>query len=230
MHSRVVSYQRRGGRLGPQLRAALEEDLPRLRMPPDDPWDLNAQFPHASRCVLEIGSGMGEASLAMAALQPETGLIAVEVHDRGVAALTRGATAMQLDNIRIHVGDAVAALRDLVEPSALAEVRIWFPDPWPKARHHKRRLVTPEFIDLVVTRLAPAGRVHVATDHAEYAEVIASVLAAEARLAPVLLDGPRPEWRPLTKFERSGLTAGRRSHDYIYVRVDDTTATDPLRR
>ena len=230
MHNRVVSYQRRGGRIGPQLRAALDNDLPALLMPTNGPWDLRNLMPEAERFVVEIGSGMGEATLAMALAQPQTGLIAVEVHDRGVAALARDATATGLTNLRIHVGDAVAALQDLVVPSSIDEVRVWFPDPWPKAKHHKRRLVTAEFLDLVISRLTPGGRIHLATDHAEYADVMAQVLASEPRLVPELLDGPRPSWRPWTKFERAGLAAGRPSHDFIYVRAGDTIATEPLRR
>lgn len=197
---------------------------------PSGPWRFEAIFPGCSRVVLEVGSGMGEASLQMAVAQPDVALIAVEVHDRGVAALTRGAVALGLGNVRIHVGDAVAALAQSVPHSSLDEVRIWFPDPWPKARHHKRRLVRPEFIDLVVTRLAPGGRVHVATDHQQYAEVIGRTLADEPRLQPELVDRPRPDWRPMTKFERAGIAAGRSIHDYIYVRSEDTMATVPLRR
>ena len=225
----IRSYQRRGGRLGPQLRAALSVDLPRLAMPAD-PWQFEEIFPDCANVAVEIGSGMGEASLAMAAAQPDTALVAIEVHDRGVAALARGATVAGLSNVGIHVGDAVPALTDLIAPASLAEVRIWFPDPWPKARHHKRRLVTPQFADLVASRLALGGRVHVATDHPDYAEVIGAVLDEAPLLEAELVDGPRPSWRPMTKFERAGLAAGRRSHDFIYVRADGTSATEPLRR
>lgn len=230
VHSRVVSYQRRGGRLGPQLQSALDEDLPGLLMPTADQWDFDSVFPDCQRVVFEIGSGMGEATVAMARAQPDTGLIAVEVHDRGVAALTRDATAGELGNLRIHVGDAVQALLDHVTPESLDEVRVWFPDPWPKTRHHKRRLVSPEFLDLVVPRLKPTGRVHLATDHSDYANVMREVLSGEPRLAPELVGHPRPPWRPLTKFERAGMAAGRPSHDFIYVRAGGTIATEPLRR
>lgn len=227
--SDIRSFQRRGGRLGPQLLTALSEDLPRLAMPLDH-WDFQALFPGCSRVALEIGSGMGEATLAMAAAQPHTALVAVEVHDRGVASLARGVTAAGLGNVGIHVGDAVPALHDFVGEASLDEVRIWFPDPWPKARHHKRRLVTPEFMELVATRLTPGGLVHVATDHAGYAEVIDEVLAAHTQLTPELVNGPRPSWRPMTKFEKAGLAAGRPSHEFIYVRTAGTSATEPLRR
>lgn len=230
MHSRVVSYQRRGGRLGPQLRAAMDNDLPRLLMPTTGLWEMGSVFSGPTRYVLEIGSGMGEATVAMARAHPDTGIVAVEVHDRGVAALARDATTGGLDNLRIHMGDAVQALLDHVIPGSLDEVRVWFPDPWPKARHHKRRLVNPEFLDLVVTRLTSDGRLHLATDHAEYAGVMAELLAAEPRLMPELVGQPRPTWRPMTKFERAGIAAGRPSHDFIYVRTGATIATEPLRR
>lgn len=222
--SDIRSYQRRGGRLGPQLREALSADLPRLAMPAA-PWQFATIFPGCTKVAVEIGSGMGEASLAMAAAQPDIALVAIEVHDRGVAALARGATAARVGNVGIHVGDAVPAFTDLIPPNSLDVVRIWFPDPWPKARHHKRRLVTPQFVGLVSTRLAPGGRVHIATDHQDYAEVIGAVLDAAPSLVPELVDGPRPPWRPVTKFERAGLAAGRRSHDFIYVRADGTSAT-----
>jgi tRNA (guanine-N7-)-methyltransferase len=196
---------------------------------PASPWDFTRIFRKGSRVALEIGSGMGEATMAMATAQPDTALVAIEVHDRGVAALARAVTEAHLDNVRIHVGDAVSALRDCVPSASLDEVRIWFPDPWPKARHHKRRLVNPRFLALVADRLAPGGRVHVATDHAPYAEAIALVLAGGPTLHPELVDGPRPPWRPMTKFEKAGLAAGRRSHDFIYTRAG-TSATEPLRR
>lgn len=215
--------------MGPQLRMALEHQLPRFVMPSSGPWDFGAEFPDCQRFVLEIGSGMGEATLDMARKQHHTGLVAVEVHDRGVAALARRTAELDVSNVRIHVGDAVAALNDLVGPASLDEVRVWFPDPWPKSRHHKRRLITAEFLDLVISRLNPTGRVHLATDHADYAEVMAGLLAAESRLSPEIVDSPRPDWRPITKFERAGLAAGRPSHDFVYARTGITVATEPLR-
>jgi len=185
---------------------------------PCGPWDLSEIFAGHGRVAVEIGSGMGEATLAMAHADPETAIIAVEVHDRGVAALARGVTDGCLDNVRIQVGDAVTALAEFVEPESLDEVRIWFPDPWPKSRHHKRRLINSGFVSMVADRLRLDGRLHIATDHADYADVIGEVLGAQTSLEPVLHDGPRPPWRPQTKFERAGAAAGRPSHDFIYAK------------
>ena len=214
---RLHTYQRRGGRLGPELQRAVTVDLPRFRMP-DEPWDLAEWLPGHSNVVLEIGSGMGEATLAMAAAAPDTGIIAVEVLDRGIAALARGIAGAGLTNVRIYPGDAVGALSKLVPASSLAGIRVWFPDPWPKARHHKRRLVQPSAVALMTSRLRIGGTLHTATDVVEYADQMARVLEAEAGLAPVLEWGPRPDWRPLTKFEAAGAAAGRDSYDFVFAR------------
>lgn len=230
------SYVRRGGRLGPQLRSALAEHLPRY-VTPDGMWQREHLFPGCREWVLEIGSGMGEATLELARTSPETGIIAAEVHDRGIAALARGLDERALTNVRIFVGDGRDALRDYLAVDSLDGIRVFFPDPWPKSRHHKRRLLSPETVGLMVGRLRPGGLLHVATDHAGYAEVIGQNLEAEPRLRRVHL-GDRPPWRPETKFERAGSQAGRPSIDFCYRRsaesTDDssgpTTATEPLRR
>jgi len=213
----VRSYARRGGRLGPQLLMALAHTLPQWRTP-EPPWRLDQMFPHCDRYVLEIGSGMGEATLAMAAMQPTTGLIAVEVHDRGVAALARGVDQLTLTNVRIHDGDAIAVLSTAITEPVLHEIRVWFPDPWPKTRHHKRRIISPEFVTLAVSRLVVGGVLHVATDHREYADHIAEVLTGSEDLDAVVVRGPRPKWRPVTKFESAGLRDGRRPADFIFAR------------
>ena len=123
-----------------------------------------------------------------------------------------------MPNLRIFHGDGVVALETLIPPGSLAGIRSWFPDPWPKQRHHKRRLIRPELVALMSSRLAPGGTVHVATDVAAYADVINDVLRAEPTLEPVLVAGPRPSWRPVTKFERAGELAGRPSKDFIFRR------------
>jgi tRNA (guanine-N7-)-methyltransferase len=212
----VRSYVRRGGRLGPQLAAALRSDVPALA-PRATTWGLD-EFPGCSAWAVEIGSGMGEATLGMARQEPHVGIIAVEVHDRGIAALARGVRAEGLSNVRIHVGDAVNALHERVALHSVDEIRMWFPDPWPKKRHHKRRLITPDFVEMATARLIPGGRLHIATDHPEYADHIAAVLASQRMLDAELVRNPRPDWRPVTKFESTGIEAGRVAHDFIYRR------------
>jgi tRNA (guanine-N7-)-methyltransferase len=213
----VRSFVKRGGRLGPQLRTIMESRLPVYEMPAE-PWKLADYFPDVAGVVLEIGSGMGEATLAMAAAEPRTGIVAVEVHDRGVAALVRGLDEAGLANVRVMRADAVEVLQRYLAAASLAGIRVWFPDPWPKTKHHKRRLISPAVVALMADRLAPDGTLHVATDVAGYAQVIGEVLHGCELLQPVVVDGPRPSWRPVTKFEAAGRDAGRDSHDFIFRR------------
>lgn len=196
----------------------LDQVLPHYSLPAAR-WSPSVIFPAASGVVLEIGSGAGEATLAMARAQPDIGIIAVEVHVRGLGSLVRAADTFNLTNVRVFDGDALVALREYVPPASLAGIRAWFPDPWPKNRHHKRRLVQPANVALMVSRLRPGGLLHLATDVADYADVIAEVLADAPELAPVLVRGPRPDWRPITKYERAGLAAGRPAQDFCYRRI-----------
>lgn len=216
----VPTFRRRGGRVGPELRWVLDELVPRYTLP-EAPWDLTTVFEDTPDVVMEIGFGTGEATLAMAQAQPATGIVAVEVHERGVGSLVRAADRHGLTNIRVFTGDALVALRRFVPPSSLAGIRAWFPDPWPKQRHHKRRLIQPAHVDLMISRLRPGGTVHVATDVAEYADVIAEVMTATQGAVPVIVRGPRPGWRPMTKYERTGAREGRPAQDFVYRRTDD---------
>jgi tRNA (guanine-N7-)-methyltransferase len=162
---------------------------------------------------------MGEAAAALAAGDPDRDVLAVDIHTPGVGALLAEIEARGLGNVRIAVADAVELLRDRVAPGALDEVRVLFPDPWPKARHHKRRLVTPAFAALVASRLRPGGRLHLATDWADYAaQMLAVVTGCPDFDLPAGGLGPRPGWRPLTRFERQGLAKGHQVHDLIAVR------------
>ena len=164
--------------------------------------------------IVEIGSGMGEATAAMAAATPGVDLLAVEVHPAGVAALLRRLEEQDLTNVRVARDDAVVVLEAL-PPSSLAEVRVFFPDPWPKAKHTKRRLVRPDFTALVASRLAPGGRLHLATDVSAYAERALEVLA-DGWTASVVR---RPAHRPVTRFEQQGLDAGRSVTDIFAYSV-----------
>lgn len=187
---------------------------------PDGPLDLAAWFGREAPVLLEIGSGMGETTSRLAAAAPELNYLAVEVYQPGLAQLLLRAEAMELANLRLLRGDAVDLLTDHLRPDSLAGLRIFFPDPWPKKRHHKRRLVQPEFIALAASRLAPGAVLHLATDWADYAEQMLAVLSAEPLLRNAH-DGwaPRPDWRPVTKFESRANAEGRISRDLMFHRV-----------
>ncbi len=176
--------------------------------------DRAALFGRTAPLVLEIGSGMGETTVAMASMDPDRDYLAVEVHTAGVANLLGLVEAAGLANIRVVHGDAVALARDRLGPGGLAAIHVFFPDPWPKARHHKRRLIQPGHVRLLADRLEVDGVLHCATDAHEYAEQMLEVLTAEPRLMNVH-NGfvPRPAHRPGTRYEQRGLLAGRQSYD-----------------
>jgi tRNA (guanine-N7-)-methyltransferase len=167
--------------------------------------------------VLEIGFGMGEATAGMASAAPETGILGCDVHTPGQGNLLGMIEAEDLKNVRIANGDAFVLLRDMLPPASLAGLRVYFPDPWPKKRHHKRRLIQPGFVSLAVSRLVPGALVHCATDWEPYAEQMLEVLGAEPTLKN-LHDGyaPRPAFRPMTKFERQGIKKGHIVHDLLF--------------
>lgn len=212
----IHTYRLRQGRTSRTALAALERLRPGLGCPPTDLLDPPRLFGRRAPLVLEIGSGMGETTAVMAAAHPETDIVAVEVHRAGVAALLQRLEQAQLTNVRVVEGDAVALLGDVVALSSLTEVRVFFPDPWPKARHAKRRLLSPAFARLVTSRLVPGGRLHVATDWPAYAEQAAHVMAPVLDTERV----ERPTTRPVTRFEQRGLAAGRASYDVVGVRPE----------
>jgi tRNA (guanine-N7-)-methyltransferase len=226
----IVSFVHRGGRMTVGQERAWERRWPefgrQVRDLPPGPLDATAWFGREAPVLLEIGSGMGETTSRLAAAAPELNYLAVEVYQPGLAQLLLRAEALGLANLRLLRGDAVDLLTDHVEPGALAGMRIFFPDPWPKKRHHKRRLVQPEFVALAASRLAPGAVLHLATDWAEYADQMMEVLSAE----PLLRNqhagepggwAPRPSWRPVTKFETRANEEGRISRDLMFVRVTD---------
>ncbi|NEC90419.1 tRNA (guanosine(46)-N7)-methyltransferase TrmB [Streptomyces sp. SID12501] len=172
--------------------------------------------------VLEIGFGMGEATARMAADDPRTNILAVDVHTPGQGNLLNLADQHGLTNIRVANGDAVILLREMLTPDSLDGLRVYFPDPWPKKRHHKRRLIQPEFLDLVADRLRPGGVVHCATDWEPYAEQMLDVLSTHPEFENTRAGGgyaPRPEFRPLTRFEGQGLEKGHVVNDLLFRRV-----------
>lgn len=194
---------------------------PRLPLTPDGLLDAVALFGRTAPLVLEIGSGMGEATAAMAAADPGRDYLAVEAHLPGIANLLALLEAGGVENVRIGHGDALELVADRVAPGSLDAVHVFFPDPWPKARHHKRRLVSPERVTLLASRLRPGGVLHCATDWADYGEQMLEVLTAEPLLENATPGGgyaPRPVRRPVTKFERRGLAAGHEVVDLVFRR------------
>jgi tRNA (guanine-N7-)-methyltransferase len=178
--------------------------------------------------ILEIGSGMGETTAQLAAAAPEANYLAVEVYKPGLAQLLLRAENLGLTHLRLLRGDATELLRDHIEPASLAEVRVFFPDPWPKKRHHKRRLIQPGAVGLITSRLVMGGVLHLATDWEHYADQMLATCGVEPGLRNRYADAaggwaPRPEWRPITKFERRAQDEGRVVRDLIFERVPDHT-------
>jgi tRNA (guanine-N7-)-methyltransferase len=206
----IRTFHPRRGRLGPRQRDALTTLWPRYGL------GAGAGLGPAGRpLVLEIGSGMGEAAVAMAAADPGRDYLAVEIHTPGVANLLAMAHERQLRNLRVAVADALELMRDAIPPGRLDAIHVFFPDPWPKVRHHKRRLIQPVHVALLASRLRAGGALLCATDDAGYAAAMRTTLEAEPSLAP----GPagRPA-RPCTKFEQRALDAGRAIVDLRYVK------------
>lgn len=206
------SYKLRRGRMGPVRREAMATQLARFAVPDGDgPLDLAELFGAASPApvVLEIGFGTGGSTLTMARADPGTRVLAADVHTPGVAALLVGLERDGLENVRVLEGDGRELLERRLPPASLAGVRVFFPDPWPKARHHKRRLVDAAFAALVADRLAPGGLLHCATDWEPYAQEMTAVLDAEPGLVLDRERGTgRPDWRPVTRFEARGIDRG----------------------
>jgi tRNA (guanine-N7-)-methyltransferase len=220
-HPPIRSYVLRQGRFSPGQQRAYEEQLPRFGVPyAAAPLDWDALFGSKVPLIAEIGSGMGETTARIAAAHPGNGYLAIEVHTPGVGSLLKQLAEQGLTNVRIIQHDAVEVLRDMVPAGALAGVHVFFPDPWPKKRHHKRRLIQAPFAALLATRLAPGGYLHVATDWQEYAEHILQVLCATPGLANTAADFvPRPASRPETKFERRGVGLGHGVWDIFFRRT-----------
>jgi len=216
----IRSFVLRAGRMGPGQQRALDELGPRFLLPfQPQPLDLAATFGRDAPTVLEIGFGMGDATAQIAAALPQTNFLAVEVHAPGVGALLKRIGEQQLGNLRLVQHDAVEVLQQMLAPASLAGVHIYFPDPWHKKRHHKRRLLQPDFVARLVTRLAPGGYLHCATDWQPYAEQMLQVLSAEPTLQNTAEGyAPRPDWRPLTKFEQRGLKLGHGVWDLLFRR------------
>jgi len=225
LHRRLRSFVKRAGRTTEGQARAYREHGPSFLLPyREERLDLAAAFGRTAPTVLEIGFGMGEATAHIAALKPQTNFLCCEVHEPGVGALLKRIGAQNLHNIRICAHDAVDVLDHMLAPGVLAGVHIFFPDPWHKKRHHKRRLIQPPLVRKLAEHLAPGGYLHCATDWHPYAEQMVQVLSAEPLLAAspdASAEGysPKPDYRPLTKFENRGLRLGHGVYDVLFTKT-----------
>jgi tRNA (guanine-N7-)-methyltransferase len=214
----IKSYVLRQGRTTPSQQRALDELLPRFGIPfSESIIDANGIFSRTAPVILEIGSGMGESTAEIAQQNPAADFIAIEVHGPGVGSLLRKIDGLSLNNLRVVRHDAVDVLERMIPDAMLAGIHLFFPDPWPKKRHHKRRLVQPAFAALAARKLAPGGYFHAATDWPEYAEQMDSVLANE----PMLKRADQAKARPVTKFERRGIGLGHPVRDLLFLRREE---------
>jgi tRNA (guanine-N7-)-methyltransferase len=220
-HRTIRSYVLRQGRMSVAQRRAYEQLLGQYAIEfAQGPLDLGAVFRRSAPTVLEIGFGMGETTAAIAQAHPENNYLGIEVHSPGVGGLLKLIAERGLINVRIVQHDAVAVVEHMIAPGTLAGVHIFFPDPWPKKRHHKRRLIRPPFVHVLASCLAPGGYLHLATDWEDYAQQMLDVLNQEPLLVNTVPDyAPRPDQRPLTKFEQRGRKLGHPVWDLVYRRA-----------
>ena len=221
-HRRIRSFVLRQGRLTKGQERALQTEWPQFGIDyAEKKLDLNQVFGRSdSKKILEIGFGMGESTAKIAQILPETDFLAVEVHTPGVGGLLKLNQELALTNIRIIQHDVVEVLENMLPENSLDGVHIFFPDPWHKKRHHKRRLIQAEFVKLLCSRLKVGAYLHVATDWQEYAEWVLEVLQAEPQLNNTAADyAEKPSYRPLTKFENRGIKLGHGVWDLVFLRT-----------
>lgn len=223
-HRGIRSFVLREGRLTAAQRDALKRLWPVYGLSGESTLDLDRVFGRTAPRVLEIGFGNGEALVEAARAHPAQDFIGIEVYRPGIGRLLRTLEASGLGNVRVIHGDAMEVLASAFSPQCLDRVNIYFPDPWPKKRHHKRRLIQPPFVDLLARCLRRGGIVHLATDWADYAEHMRAVMEADPRFENLAGPGacsPRPAFRPATRFEARGLERGHPVYDFLYQRSDD---------
>jgi tRNA (guanine-N7-)-methyltransferase len=228
----VTSFRSRRGALTATQQQSWDRTWPHIgRDVADEPLDAAAWFGRDAPLVIEIGCGTGTATAAMAQAEPHLNLLGIEVYQPGLAQLVQRIEREHIENIRLLRGDAVDVLENMIAEQSLAGVRVFFPDPWPKARHHKRRLLQPATFALIAHRLRPGGVLHIATDHADYAEFIAEVGAAEPQLiglnettggvsAEHRDSAPIGFERPVTKFEGKAHRAGSVINEFIWGKIE----------
>ncbi len=216
----VRSFVLRQGRTSPAQQRALDELLPALGIPGSSaPLDFAAIFRRRAPVIVEIGFGMGETTAAIASARPDRDFLAIEVHGPGVGSLLNRIAADRLTNLRVIRHDAVDVIGSMIAAGSLAGIHVYFPDPWPKKRHHKRRLMKAPFVRELALRLAPGGYLHAATDWDDYAREMLDTLSCDPLLENTA-DGfaPRPPWRPQTKFETRGMALGHAVFDLLFRR------------
>lgn len=222
MTARVKSFVLRAGRMSNRQQQGLEQWLAEYALPREGgKWSLPAIFSREAQTIAEIGFGMGASLFTMAKTCPEKNFIGIEVHRAGIGSLVADLHDQALNNVRIAPFDAVEVFQLHLDDNVLAGVQIFFPDPWPKKRHHKRRLIQADFIRLIAQKIKPGGYLHCATDWQEYAEQMLAVFSAEPLLVNQHAAGgysPRPVPRPLTKFEQRGQRLGHGVWDLIFLR------------
>lgn len=216
----IRSFVLRQGRMSPAQQRYLDDMMPKIGIPYRVAQvDLDAVFGRSAPKIVEIGCGMGETTARIATAMPDTDFVGIEVHGPGVGNLCKLIAEGGLENLRVIQHDAVEVLRDMIPEGVLAGVHVFFPDPWHKKRHHKRRIIQPDFAALVASRLVPGGYLHCATDWQEYAEWMLDTLLAEPLLENTASSyAPRPAYRPLTKFENRGLKLGHGVRDLVFRR------------
>ena len=219
-HRPIRSFVRRAGRLTASQQRALGELWPQLGLDfSPEPLDFALLFGREAPVVLEIGFGNGDSLVAQATASPGKNFIGIEVHDPGIGHCLIKAQEAGISNLRLIGHDAIEVLDEQIPEASLERINLYFPDPWPKKRHHKRRIVQPRFLDLCERLLAAGGAIHIATDWANYAEHIDEIFAADARFTCTERrehDGDDPLERPMTKFEKRGLREGNRIHDWKF--------------
>ena len=219
---KIRSFVRREGRITAGQQRALQDLWPRYGLAADEPLDLATIFGRSAPRTLEIGFGNGDVLATMAGQQPDTDFIGIEVHRPGVGRLLQQLDEHKLSNVRVMCEDAVQILNSCFTDNSLDRLLLFFPDPWHKKRHHKRRIVQPGFIELLARKIKPGGILHMATDWEDYARHMLEVMGESAAFRNCAGSGnysPRPGYRPVTKFERRGQRLGHGVWDLLFERI-----------
>ena len=215
----IRSYSIRGTRITEAQRAAksLLQEIHGIPVE-NKKLDLGAIFPTSQKMIMEIGFGMGEATAIMATQSPENAYLAVDLHPPGIGKLLSRIQELGITNIKVIEDDVHVVLPYMIENESLDGVHLYFPDPWPKSKHHKRRIVTPAFLELIASKLKPGGYFHLATDWFPYAEAMQIVFSTSTQFSGGVID--KPDWRPVTRFEGQGIDKDHRVTDLLYLRKD----------
>ena len=215
----IRSYSIRGTRITEAQRAAksLLQEIHGIPVE-SKKLDLKVIFPTSQKVIMEIGFGMGEATAIMATQSPQNAYLAVDLHPPGIGKLLSRIQEQGITNIKVIEDDVHVVLPYMIENESLDGVHLYFPDPWPKSKHHKRRIVTPAFLELIASKLKPGGYFHLATDWVPYAEAMQIVFSTSTQLSGGVID--KPDWRPVTRFEGQGIDKDHRVTDLLYLRKD----------